>query len=140
MKLLKSISHVAQRLPGIPRVPQGPVNGLAKGLGAFSIGLGLAELIMPKILGGALGSKDSVKLVRGYGAREVASGVGILASSNPLPWLWGRVAGDALDLGTLARYPQKGGSRQRRNVKLAMAAVAGVTLLDIACASCMKRS
>lgn len=42
------------------------------------------------------------RLIRAYGVREIAKGVGILTSPNPTPWLWGRVAGDALDLATLA--------------------------------------
>ena len=30
-----------------------------------------------------------------------ATGVGILASRSPAPWLWARVAGDGLDMATL---------------------------------------
>ena len=49
-----------------------------------------------------LGLRGHEKLVASYGAREIATGIGILAARDPTPWIWGRVAGDALDLGTLA--------------------------------------
>src|SRR6266513_938844 len=86
---------------------------IARGLGWFSIGLGLAEMLMPRTLGEQLGMERKEPLLRFYGAREMAAGIGILTSSNPGPWLWGRVGGDALDLATLAtgldeHNPRKG--------------------------------
>ena len=45
------------------------------------------------ILGNAAGT-----VARAYGLREIGTGIGILASKDPSPWLWGRVAGDALDV------------------------------------------
>ena len=33
--------------------------------------------------------------------REIGTGIGILTSRAPSPWLWGRVAGDALDIATV---------------------------------------
>ena len=76
----------------------GSVMALARGLGWFSIGLGLAEMLAPRMLGNQLGMEGKESLLRFYGAREMAAGVGILMSDNPGPWIWGRVAGDALDL------------------------------------------
>ncbi len=78
-----------------------------------------------------------MRLVQAYGAREIATGVGILASKDPTPWIWGRVAGDALDLATLAAALQ-GNPRARGNVGIAIAAVAGVTALDILCAQTLS--
>ena len=40
-------------------------------------------------------------LTRAYGLREIGTGIGILTSKDPSPWLWGRVAGDALDVATV---------------------------------------
>ena len=107
----------------------GSAMALARGLGWFSIGLGLAEMLMPRMLTEQLGMHGKESLLRFYGAREMAAGVGILMSDNPGPWIWGRVAGDALDLATLTtgldeENPRKG------NVAIALAAVAGVTALD----------
>src|SRR5438270_100056 len=107
----------------------GSVMALARGLGWFSIGLGLTEMLAPRMLTGRMGMQGKESLLRFYGARELAVGIGILMSDNPGPWIWGRVAGDALDLATLAtgldeHNPRKG------NVAVALAAVAGVTALD----------
>jgi hypothetical protein len=76
-----------------------------------------------------LGMHGQDSLIRAYGVREIVKGVGILTSPNPAPWLWGRVAGDALDLGTLA-YAYRT-SPKRRNLAIAMANVASVTALDV---------
>jgi len=68
-----------------------------------------------------------------HGLREIATGIGILSQDDPTPWIWGRVVGDVLDLGTLATglRPE---NRQRANVRLAIAAVAGAMTLDVLCA------
>jgi hypothetical protein len=49
-----------------------------------------------------LGMEERTELIRAYGAREILTGVGLLSQDDPVPWLWARVGGDALDLGTLA--------------------------------------
>lgn len=110
---------------------------LANGLGWFSIGLGLYELLAPRHLARFLGS-DQTSLIQAYGVREIATGVGILSRRRPAEWVWGRVAGDALDLATLATGLDDDNPR-RRNVALAMAAVAGVTALDVLCATQLSR-
>jgi hypothetical protein len=120
-----------------------PANGsamaLARGLGWFSIGLGLAEMLAPRMLSEQLGMKGKESLLRFYGAREMAAGVGILMSDNPSPWIWGRVAGDALDLATLATGLDKQNPR-KGNVAIALAAVAGVTALDCVSARALGRT
>lgn len=103
---------------------------LATFLGLFSIGLGLAEVLYPHKVAARTGVPYP-NLIRAFGVREIAAGVGLLSSKDPEPWLWGRVAGDVLDLATLAAsYAQVGESGKRRAVQAA-AAVAGVTLLDV---------
>jgi hypothetical protein len=102
---------------------------VARGLGWFSIGLGLAEMLALRMLAGQMGMEGKEPLLRFYGAREMAAGVGILMSDNPAPWIWGRVAGDALDLTTLATGLNEQNSR-KSNVAIALVAVAGVTALD----------
>lgn len=106
---------------------------LATGLGWFSIGLGLAELVAGRSLAQGLGVPDRTPLVRTYGVREIATGVAILASRDPTPWIWGRVAGDALDLGTLS-LGLGDDNPERPYVGLAMASVAAVTAVDVYCA------
>ena len=105
-----------------------PINDItARGLGWFSIGLGAAEVLMPRVLGRALGMPYSSALLFLYGLREIATGAGILTAKNRTPWLWGRVAGDAIDLVTLAAYS---GARNKLGRGIGIAAVAGVTALD----------
>jgi hypothetical protein len=105
---------------------------LARGLGWFSIALGTAELVAPGTLARALGMEEKEGLIRAFGVREIATGFAILSSSDPAPWVWARVGGDALDIAALARgldadNPKKG------NVEIALAAVAGVAALDFLC-------
>lgn len=111
---------------------------LARGLGLYSIALGIAEVVAPRTLARALGMKGQEGLIAGYGVREIATGIGILASKDPTPWIWGRVAGDGLDLATLATALE-GDNPKRQNVGIAMAAVAGVTALDVYCAQTLSR-
>lgn len=108
-------------------------DAVASGLGWFSIGLGVVELLAPRALARCLGSSEGTGISRAYGLREIATGIGILRSEDPRPWLWGRVAGDLLDLGTLS-LGLSGDNPRRPHVGVAIAGVAAVTLLDLLCA------
>lgn len=107
-------------------------DSVARGLGWFSIGLGLAEVLMPRAIARGVGMRGQETLLQAYGAREIATGIGILYSENRAPWIWGRVAGDVLDLATLATRVK--GNRRKGGIALAIGAVAGVAALDAACA------
>lgn len=105
---------------------------LARNLGWFSIGLGIAELFAARRISRTLGMEDSESLIRAFGAREIASGV-LTLSLEKKAGLYSRLAGDALDLAVLSTAvnddnPKKG------NAAIALAMVAGVTLLDLAAA------
>ncbi len=109
-------------------------HGLARGLGWFSLGLGIMELVAPGRLARSLGMRGTEGLLWAYGLREAAAGLGILSSSgNPATWLWARVAGDALDIGTLASGGI-GRNQRKGSVAFVLTAVLGVTLLDVFCA------
>ena len=113
---------------------------LAQGLGWFSVGLGLAEAVVPGGVARLAGMPSRRRgLLRAYGARELASGVGILSQRRPTMWLWSRVAGDVLDLATLASAMTSRRSRRGRIV-MATAAVAGVTALDVMAARRLSRA
>ena len=111
---------------------------LAQGLGWFSIGLGMAEVLAPGHLARFLGMEERTELFRAYGAREIMSGIGILSQEDPTPWIWARVGGDALDLATLATGLDDDNPR-KQNVMAAVVAVAGVTVLDAICAQRLSR-
>jgi uncharacterized membrane protein len=106
---------------------------LARGLGWFSIGLGMAELIAPRALARFLGTGNNRALFRIMGLREIASGVGILTQRRPAGWLWARVGGDIIDLVALANALTFKGAKPA-NIAIAAAAVTGVTALDLRCA------
>lgn len=115
-------------------------DSLAQGLGLFSIGLGIVELLSARSMADGLGLRGQERLVQAYGLREIATGIGILASrgEDRAPWLWGRVAGDALDVATLAAGMRDPDPDRRRNAGLAMAAVLGVTMLDLVAAQTLQ--
>ncbi len=106
---------------------------VARGLGWFSVGLGLVEVLATRPLSVFLGTKHT-GLVRAFGAREIAAGVGILAQQQPkAPWLWARVGGDDLDIAALVMTDQNNAST-RKAVGFSLANVVAVTALDIWCA------
>ena len=96
-------------------------------------------MLAPRALARALGMEGQEGLIAGYGVREIATGIGIL----------GCAGSDALDLGPRRRRRRSISRRWRRrskadnpkkgNVGIAMAAVAGVTALDVYCAQTLSR-
>jgi hypothetical protein len=112
---------------------------LAKGLGWFSIGLGLTELLAPGWLGRKIGLGERTGLLRAFGAREAITGIGVLAQRRPALGLWGRVAGDVLDAAVLTSALRSSGDGRRGRLAGSLGAVAGVTLLDVACARMLQR-
>jgi len=113
---------------------------LAKGLGWFSIGLGLTQLVAPRWLSRQIGiNHDRSGLMRALGARETMTGITALAQDKPTAPLWGRVAGDAMDLALLGAAFKSPDNRRGR-LAGAVGAVLGVTLLDFACARMLQES
>ncbi|HJQ33631.1 MAG TPA: SRPBCC family protein [Pyrinomonadaceae bacterium] len=108
---------------------------LARGLGWFSIGLGLAELLAPRAVAKVSGlRRPNTGLIRLFGLREIASGVAIFAGGRrPAGPVWSRVVGDALDLACLgAAYASPDNDKGR--LTFATANVLAVTALDVLCA------
>jgi uncharacterized membrane protein len=111
------------------------VDRLTTGLGWFSIGLGFAEVVAPGKMAQLIGIREETRtkaVMRLYGFREIAAGVGILSQPRPAGWMWGRVAGDILDLASLGKA-MKSRSTSKARVGAATAAVMGVTALDVLC-------
>jgi uncharacterized membrane protein len=107
---------------------------MSRGLGWFSLALGATELAIPRMLAQAIGVDPrggTALTLRALGAREVAAGLAVLLQPRrPLP-LWSRVAGDAIDLALLG-YAASARRTSLPRVIGAIAAVAGITALDIA--------
>ena len=113
---------------------------VARGLGWFSIGLGLAQLVAPRAVAAMCGLGGSpTGLIRMCGLREIASGVLIIGrGGKPAAGMWSRVAGDAMDLATLAgaaALPRT----DKRALAITTATVLGVTALDVLCAQELSR-
>lgn len=117
-----------------PGLPSTNAKKLARGLGWFSIGLGLAELLAPRAIANISGvSNKHTGLIRLYGLRELGAGITIFAQDKPTEGVWSRVAGDALDLvslGVACTAPDA----KRGRITFATANVLAVTALDVICA------
>ncbi|HEX7298741.1 MAG TPA: SRPBCC family protein [Solirubrobacteraceae bacterium] len=102
-------------------------------LGWFSLGLGVPQVVAPGRVCRAVGVRDddtSRFWMRLVGVRELAAAAGILGQRRPAPWLWARVAGDAMDLTLLAAALVTKRERAARIVG-AMGSVAGITVADV---------
>ena len=129
-------SYMSERLNerSQPGLPSSSAKRLAKGLGWFSVGLGLTELLAPQAIAKISGvSNRHTGLIRLYGLREIASGVTIFAQQNPVAGMWSRVAGDMLDLASLGAAATSPNANKGR-VAFATANVLAVTALDVMCA------
>ena len=113
---------------------------LARGLGWFSISLGLAEVLAPRFIARLVGGRgENLGLIRVYGMREILSGMMIFGlGSKPAAGIWSRVAGDAIDIATLAAAASSSKSRKSA-LAFATANVLGVTALDVYCAQELSR-
>jgi uncharacterized membrane protein len=101
-----------------------------RGLGWFSIGLGLTQVMMPGTVSKFIGLKNHKGLMRILGFREIASGLGIFSQRSPSMPLWARVGGDVIDLALLSGALTSPKTNRSR-IAVATAAVAGVTALDL---------
>ncbi len=118
-----------------PGLPSTSAKRLAKGLGWFSIGLGLAELLAPRAIANISGvSNKHTGLIRLYGLRELASGIAIFSQKKPAEAMWSRVAGDAVDLVSLGVACASPDAKRGR-LTFATVNVLAVTALDVICAA-----
>ena len=104
---------------------------LNKGLGWFSIGLGLAEIMFGRRIGHAIGGDRTPELVRAFGVREIATGAGILAAPQSSAGLWARVGGDLLDAAAAGAQALRPSNPRRTGAYVALGIVAGALLVDL---------
>jgi uncharacterized membrane protein len=112
----------------------------AKRLGWLSVGLGLAEMVLPGRVAKAIGARDDERVRRtlvALGLRETMAGVGILAGRQQRRWIWARAAGDALDLALLLRAFESPRANRKR-LAAATRVVAGIAALDTVTAMGLK--
>ena len=110
---------------------------MARLLGLVSIGLGAAELLAGRQISRGLGLGKH-QVVDAFGVREIGTGLFTLTHpDSPLP-IWGRVAGDVMDLALLASALGSG-NRRRHNAAWAAIGVLGISLIDAAVATMLTR-
>lgn len=113
------------------------MESLSRALGWLSLGLGLAQVAAPSKVAQLIGVDDddnTITVMRLVGAREIASGIGILTQPKPTPWLWSRVGGDAMDL-VLLRSAMSSPRADQNRVSAATAAVLGIAAVDMLASS-----
>jgi hypothetical protein len=79
----------------------------------------------------AAGVEVSSALMRAYGLRELACGMGILMARDPTAFLWARAAGDVIDMATLAATTNRVDAQSRSRAVVSAVQVAGVAALDV---------
>jgi hypothetical protein len=111
---------------------------LSFGLGVFSLALGAAELLAAPHIARSLDAPRRKGLIRAFGVREIVAGVGLLNAPAHSAGVWGRVAGDALDVAALGFAA--GNAPHNRTVWRALAFVVGAAALDLFVARGLDRS
>jgi hypothetical protein len=104
-----------------------------RALGYFSLGLAGAQVAAPGAVARLIGLKSgstSSTVLRAIGVRELTAGAALLADQSRTPvWLWGRVAGDMVDLALLG-LALSDKRNHRGRLAAALASVIGVTVAD----------
>lgn len=106
---------------------------ISRALGWLSLGVGVAQIVAPRVLCRLTGIPPTPRVMRLFGMRELACGIGILTQQERGPWLQARVAGDVLDLVALAAAAVSGRANTRR-VAVSLGAVGAMTAVDLYCA------
>lgn len=100
-----------------------------RALGLLSIGLGIVAVAAPRRMSSTLGLQADEQAVSAFGAREIASGAGLLSPVKPGPWFWTRVGGDVMDLAALGKALNR--DNPRRHIAAAAAGlVAVIAVID----------
>jgi uncharacterized membrane protein len=105
----------------------------AEQLGWLSLALAPDKLLLPRLAGWVIGVRSTRvnrAILRMVGAREATAGVGLLATHDPVPWLWARVGGDAMDLALLALARRSRHTKKGR-ATLAFVAAGAIAAVDV---------
>jgi hypothetical protein len=86
-------------------------------MGIFSYALGIWQILRPGAVNRVMGVPDhnpNHVVQRLLGVREIATGTGVLFGDATGKWMWGRVAGDLMDIGIVGgQLAAKLGTRHR---------------------------
>ena len=101
-------------------------------LGVASLGLAAAPLARTAQVARMTGTDNSAvatEVIKAVGVREAAHALALLA--GPPSMVWTRVLGDAADLAILEKARRSRKGERSRRVSMTMAAVLGITALDV---------
>jgi uncharacterized membrane protein len=112
---------------------QGTASKLAGALGWMSIGLGVTQMVAPRIIASLAGVPRRKSESRLMGIRKIATGMGMLAQPQHALGLWTRVGTNLMELARLRKEARRRDARRVR-VAATMAAVAGATVVSAICA------
>ena len=101
----------------------------ARIMGWASFGLAAAFIVAPGRIARTFGLEGKENLIRAFGAQEVLAGMGAL-STEAMPAMWGRAAGDVIHIATVATGLQSEDREQRRNAAIGVAALVGFLAVD----------
>jgi uncharacterized membrane protein len=108
---------------------------LPAALGWFSVGLGTAQVLAPGAVSRIAGVEPTPatrRLMRFVGVRELGAAAGIFGA-QAAPFLWARVAGDAMDIALTANALRS--DRHARRTTVTLAALLGIAVLDLVAAT-----
>ena len=106
--------------------PKASAAELDEALGWIGVGIGIAELLMPRTVAGITGLPPP--LVRTLGTLALVASAGRLLQPREPAWRWSRVASDLTDLSLLAWAARR---RSTDRSQLITALHAGMTTLDL---------
>jgi uncharacterized membrane protein len=119
-----------------------PEQRMARGLGIFSLGLGVPLVAMPGAINRLLGVQDdddSRTWQRIVGVRELAAAAGLLTRPRPVGWQWARVAGDVMDTALMGTARITKAARAER-IAATLGALAGILAIDLFAAARLTRA
>ena len=107
-------------------------------LGLLSLTVGVTAVAAPRRVTRFLGLTFDDQAMSAFGAREIASGAGLLSPVPPGPWFWMRAGGDVMDLVALGRAIGRAEPRKRA-AYVALGAVAAIAVFDVVVAARASR-
>ncbi|GLK78628.1 hypothetical protein [Methylopila turkensis] len=126
-------------LPTLSTPTRRQAETFATALGWVSLGLAAVELAAPGALARRLGLSKNHQFLKGFGARELATGAGLFGwrrGRGKRVWIWARVAGDAMDVAALAPALSRDNPK-RAAAFAALGVIAAVTVIDVLCAKAL---
>jgi hypothetical protein len=100
-----SRKHASKQIEIDLEIDTGTPGGQARMMGLFSYALGTAQILRPGSVNRLMGVPDhnpNHAMTRLIGIREIVTGTGVLFGKNTSGWMWGRVAGDIMDISNVA--------------------------------------